>query len=86
MVRFGIERGAGSEKSEFASPLPAPHSSLSLEVFTTRVDTTFGVTFVVLAPEHELVKHLTTPNQQAAIDAYIDQAKKEIGVGPNGRY
>ncbi|MVN21567.1 leucine--tRNA ligase [Mucilaginibacter arboris] len=83
MVRFGIERGAnpergaGSEKSEFASPLPAPQSSLSLEVFTTRVDTIFGVTFVVLAPEHELVKSLTTPGQQADIDTYIDQAKKK---------
>jgi len=48
-----------------------------IEVFTTRVDTTFGVTFLVLAPEHELVKSLTTPTQQAAIDAYIDQAKKK---------
>jgi len=48
-----------------------------IEVFTTRVDTTFGVTFVVLAPEHELVKHLTTPDQQPDIDAYIDQAKKK---------
>jgi len=49
----------------------------SIEVFTTRVDTTFGVTFVVLAPEHELVKSLTTPDQKADIDAYIDQAKKK---------
>jgi leucyl-tRNA synthetase len=49
----------------------------SIEVFTTRVDTTFGVTFMVLAPEHELVKSLTTPDQKANIDAYIDQAKKK---------
>ncbi len=49
----------------------------AIEVFTTRVDTTFGVTFVVLAPEHELVKSLTTPDQKANIDAYIDQAKKK---------
>ena len=48
-----------------------------IEVFTTRVDTIFGVTFVVLAPEHELVKDLTTPEQRADIDAYIDQAKKK---------
>ncbi len=73
MVRFGIERGAESEGSAPESSISAPF----IEVFTTRVDTTFGVTFLVLAPEHELVKSLTTPAQQAAIDAYIDQAKKK---------
>jgi len=48
-----------------------------IEVFTTRVDTIFGVTFVVLAPEHELVKELTTPEQKGAIEAYITQTKKK---------
>jgi len=48
-----------------------------IEVFTTRVDTIFGVTFLVLAPEHELVPALTTPEQKAEIDAYIAQSKKK---------
>jgi leucyl-tRNA synthetase len=48
-----------------------------IEVFTTRVDTIFGVTFLVIAPEHELVASLTTPEQKAAVDAYIAQTKKK---------
>lgn len=48
-----------------------------IEVFTTRVDTIFGVSFIVLAPEHELVQVLTTAAQQQAIDAYITQTKKK---------
>ncbi|WP_295767259.1 class I tRNA ligase family protein [uncultured Mucilaginibacter sp.] len=49
----------------------------NIEVFTTRVDTIFGVTFVVLAPEHELVASLTTPDQKEAVEAYIAQTKKK---------
>ncbi|MCO5934094.1 leucine--tRNA ligase [Mucilaginibacter sp. RB4R14] len=48
-----------------------------IEVFTTRVDTVFGVSFLVIAPEHELVAELTTPEQKADIDAYITQTKKK---------
>jgi leucyl-tRNA synthetase len=48
-----------------------------IEVFTTRVDTIFGVTFLVIAPEHELVASLTTPAQKADIEAYIAQTKKK---------
>jgi leucyl-tRNA synthetase len=48
-----------------------------IEVFTTRVDTIFGVTFLVIAPEHELIVELTTPAQKAEIDAYIVQTKKK---------
>ncbi|HEX3386476.1 MAG TPA: leucine--tRNA ligase, partial [Mucilaginibacter sp.] len=48
-----------------------------IEVFTTRVDTIFGVTFMVLAPEHELVPSLTTPEQKAEIETYIAQTKKK---------
>lgn len=46
-----------------------------IEVFTTRVDTIYGVTFMVLAPEHELVPQLTTPDQRDAVDAYVSAAK-----------
>ncbi|MFC3199758.1 leucine--tRNA ligase [Parapedobacter deserti] len=48
-----------------------------IQVFTTRVDTIYGVNALVLAPEHEWVKALTTAEQQAAVDAYIAQTKKK---------
>ncbi|MBC7915868.1 MAG: leucine--tRNA ligase, partial [Pyrinomonadaceae bacterium] len=48
-----------------------------IEVFTTRVDTIFGVSFLVIAPEHELVPSLTTPEQQSEIESYIAQTKKK---------
>ncbi len=47
----------------------------SLEVFTTRPDTLWGATFMVLAPEHELVESITTEEQRAAVEAYIKTAK-----------
>jgi leucyl-tRNA synthetase len=56
---------------------PIENSDENIEVFTTRVDTIFGVTFLVLAPEHELVASLTTPEQKATVDAYIAQSKKK---------
>lgn len=46
-----------------------------IEVFTTRIDTTFGVTFLSLAPEHPLVAKITTPEQQEAVDAYLKYAQ-----------
>lgn len=45
-------------------------------IFTTRADTIFGVTFMVLAPESELIEKLTTPEQKAEVDAYIEKTKK----------
>lgn len=48
----------------------------SLTIFTTRADTMFGVTFMVLAPESELVEKLTTCNQKAAVDDYLAYVKK----------
>lgn len=65
-VRFPIENQESKTKSQEY-----------IEVFTTRVDTIFGVTFVVLAPEHELVKELTTPEQKDIVEAYIAQTKKK---------
>ena len=48
-----------------------------MTIFTTRADTIFGVTFMVLAPESEWVDKLTTPEQREAVDAYLLQAKKK---------
>ncbi len=47
-----------------------------LEIFTTRPDTIFGVTFMVIAPEHEWVNPLTTPENKAAVEDYLEQTKK----------
>lgn len=47
-----------------------------IRVFTTRCDTVFGVTYVVLAPEHPLALKLTTPEQKDAVEAYIEYASK----------
>lgn len=46
------------------------HPDASVTVFTTRPDTLFGATYMVLAPEHKLVDKITTPEQKAAVDAY----------------
>ncbi|RKD20269.1 leucine--tRNA ligase [Pelobium manganitolerans] len=51
--------------------------SQQVSVFTTRVDTLYGVSFLAIAPEHELVASLTTPAQKAEIDAYILATKKK---------
>jgi leucyl-tRNA synthetase len=45
-----------------------------LRVFTTRPDTLFGATYMVLAPEHPLVQQITTPDQKAAVEAYVREA------------
>lgn len=51
-------------------------SDIEFTIFTTRADTMFGVTFMVLAPESELVAQLTTPEQKAEVNAYLDRTKK----------
>ena len=45
-----------------------------IEIFTTRVDTIFGATFIVLAPEHKLIREIVTPAQSEQVMAYIDHA------------
>ncbi|MCC8096313.1 MAG: leucine--tRNA ligase [Tannerellaceae bacterium] len=51
-------------------------SDLTFTIFTTRADTIFGVTFMVLAPESELVGALTTPKQKAEVEQYLEMTKK----------
>ncbi|WP_282069221.1 leucine--tRNA ligase [Olleya namhaensis] len=51
--------------------LSAVEESLKIDVFTTRPDTIFGVSFMTLAPEHELVQTITTPEQKAEVEAYV---------------
>ena len=52
----------------------------ALEIFTTRPDTIFGATFMVLAPEHPLVKLITSPEQKTAVTSYIQAAAKKSEV------
>ncbi len=54
---------------------PVADSDKSLLIFTTRADTIFGVTFMVLAPESIYVDEVVTPEQRAAVDAYLDEVK-----------
>jgi len=49
----------------------------AIEVYTTRPDTLFGATFMVLAPEHPLVEAITTDAQRAAVEAYVEQARNK---------
>jgi leucyl-tRNA synthetase len=52
----------------------------SIVVFTTRPDTLWGATFMVLAPEHPLVEQITTPEQKPEVDAYIQQAVRQSDI------
>lgn len=64
-------------KFQVQNPQPATRNSeLFIDVFTTRPDTIFGVTFMTLAPEHELVAKITTPEQKAAVEAYVEATAK----------
>ena len=72
MQRNWIGRSEGAEITfEIAG------ADQSFEVFTTRPDTIFGATYAVLAPEHPLVAEITTAEQKAAVEAYIDQIKSK---------
>ena len=62
-----------SEGAEMLFPIVG--SDEQLLIFTTRADTIFGVTFMVLAPESEYVEQVVTPEQRAAVDAYLDEVK-----------
>ncbi|MGB9300613.1 MAG: leucine--tRNA ligase, partial [Anaerolineae bacterium] len=61
-ISFGLEHHGVEERE--------------IRVFTTRADTVFGVTFMVLAPEHPLVKELTTPEHRAEVEAYVEKARQ----------
>lgn len=62
-------------RSEGAEILfPVKESSLSLDIFTTRPDTIFGATFMVLAPEHEYIPQLTAPDRKTEVEEYVSTA------------
>ena len=74
MQRNWIGRSEGTEISFALDHSGVPEKEI--RVFTTRPDTTFGVTFMVFAPEHPMVSRLTTPDRKADVDAYIDKSRR----------
>ena len=64
-------------KSQGAQVRFATENGETIEVFTTRPDTIFGATFMVLAPENPLVQNLTTPEQKTEVDHYIEETSKK---------
>jgi leucyl-tRNA synthetase len=78
MQRNWIGRSEGLEVA-FRLDVPGVEEK-EIHVFTTRPDTIFGVTAMVLAPEHPLVPRITTPEHKAEVDAYIEQARRETDI------
>ncbi len=74
MQRNWVSKSAGTDIS-FALGHPAADDK-EIRVFTTRPDTIFGVTFMVLAPEHPLVARLTSPDKKTEVEAYIAKSRR----------
>ena len=68
-----------SEGAEIQFPVDG-HRDAAIRFFTTRPDTIYGATFIVLAPEHPLVPVIATPAQKAAVDAYVATARNESEI------
>lgn len=73
---YKLPRGGASDTNEANQNSPSGENEGGFTIFTTRADTIFGVTFMVLAPESELVEKVTTPEQKAEVDAYLERTKK----------
>jgi leucyl-tRNA synthetase len=68
-----------SEGAEVDFPV-AGHEGESIRIYTTRPDTLFGATFMVLAPEHSLVEKVTTEEHRARVREYVERARKETEI------
>jgi len=73
-VKFSIAPRAESAPADSAKLIAEGDQ---LEIYTTRPDTLFGATYMVLSPEHPFVEHITTPGQKAAVDAYVEAAARK---------
>jgi leucyl-tRNA synthetase len=92
MQRNWIGRSEGAEFDLAVADAPgagrAADARPAIRVFTTRPDTSFGMTYVVLAPEHPLVADLTTPGQRAAVEAFVaevsthSEVERQAAEGP----
>ena len=74
--RNWIGKSVGAMVSFNVMPTTSNQKPTTISVFTTRPDTIFGVTFMTLAPEHELVSQITTPEQKQEVEAYIEKTAK----------
>ena len=75
MQRNWIGKSTGAEAA-----FPVVGTGEVIDIFTTRPDTLFGVTFMSLAPEHPLVERITTPENKKKVDEFIEKVKAEGGV------
>jgi len=75
-----IGRSSGAEIVFETAPSPHHAGGEELRVFTTRPDTLYGATFMVLAPEHPLVETLTAPDRRADVEAYVAQAEARTEI------
>ena len=73
--RIGKSEGSQFKMQVVASEAKQSSEELAFEVYTTRLDTVFGMSFVVMAPEHPLVAQITTPEQLETVKSYQEQAK-----------
>ena len=77
MQRNWIGKSEGAEVNFTVPPSAIRHQPVTITVFTTRPDTLFGATYMVLSPEHALVEQITTLEQRAAIKAYQEAAARK---------
>ena len=77
MQRNWIGRSTGAEVNFTIADKDGKATDQKLIVYTTRCDTLFGATYMVVSPEHPLVEKLTTPEQKEAVEAYVDAAAKK---------
>ncbi|MCR5605807.1 MAG: leucine--tRNA ligase [Treponema sp.] len=77
MQRNWIGRSEGAEVNFTIADKDGKATENKLTVYTTRCDTLFGATYMVVSPEHELVEKLTTPEQKDAVKAYVEAAAKK---------
>ena len=75
-----IGRSEGADVTFRTAPSDHHAGGEELRIFTTRPDTLFGATFMVLAPEHPLVAELTAPEQREAVEAYVAEARRETEI------
>lgn len=81
MQEHWIGKSIGSEiVFEFVDPDTKEPIGKSVTVFTTRIDTLFGATYMVLAPEHELVPEITTDKYKDNVEQYTEKARKETDI------
>jgi leucyl-tRNA synthetase len=80
MQRNWIGRSEGAEFDMAVVDAGNQATGVELTVFTTRPDTSFGMTFCVLAPEHPLVGEITTPDRRAEVEAFVEKARNTAEV------